>query len=198
MIAPWTPCVGALGDRAAGTDGGRRDDDRQVDRVGDGGQARVGLDAEDAGALGVDRADGAAERAADQVPEHVRPTLPSFSVAPMTATDAGRKIASSGLRAAPRTSLARSDQIVRRNMASTTPAWLLLLQVGVSSRPGRRRGLSVRHGGGTLGEDAKRMLRPCSGWPSVTATTSTSRARWRPSSRSATPVSRARRRRPGS
>ena len=35
----------------------------------------------------------------------------------------------------------------------------------------------------------KRILRPCSGWPSATATMSTSPARWRRSSRSATPVS---------
>ena len=50
--------------------------------------------------------------------ESVRPTLPSFSVAPTTATEVGLKKASRGLRAAPRTSLARSVRPVGRFTAA--------------------------------------------------------------------------------
>ena len=64
------PLGGALGDQA-GYARGRGDDHREVDGVGDRGEVRVGLDPEDAGALRVDREDRAAERAADEVPEHV-------------------------------------------------------------------------------------------------------------------------------
>ena len=62
------------------------------------------VDAEDAVALGVDRVDGAAERRGEQVLQHVRPTLPGASVAPMTATERGVKKDCSGWRPCLKTS----------------------------------------------------------------------------------------------
>src|SRR5690606_36039704 len=47
----------------------RRDDDRQLDRLRDLGQGGIGLDSEDARPARVDRENGPAERAADEVPD---------------------------------------------------------------------------------------------------------------------------------
>ena len=61
--------LGAFADDA-GHAGGRRDDDGQVHLLGYVGDVLIGLDAEHAGPLGVDRENGAAEGAADQVPQN--------------------------------------------------------------------------------------------------------------------------------
>ena len=54
----------------------RRDDDREVDRLADRGDGRIGLDAEDRRPGRVDRVDRAAERRGQQVPQDRPPDRP--------------------------------------------------------------------------------------------------------------------------
>ncbi len=68
-IAAFTPAVDALADDA-GHGRRRRDDDGEIDGVGNRLDVRVRLDAEHARALRVDRKHRAAERAADEIPEN--------------------------------------------------------------------------------------------------------------------------------
>ena len=82
---PADPGVDALADHA-GNRRRRRDDDRQVDRLGQIGEARVRPDPQHVRPVRIDRVDRPAERAADQVPEDRPPDAPGLSVAPMTAT----------------------------------------------------------------------------------------------------------------
>ena len=77
MIAALTPAVDAFADDAGhGRRGG--DDHRQVHLGGHSRDCRVGLDAQHTRPLGVYGEDRTAERAAHQVPEEVRPTLPGL------------------------------------------------------------------------------------------------------------------------
>ena len=68
MTAPWTPAATHSANQAGNGSGGGGDD-REVHFLGDGGDVRVGLDAENARAFGVDGINGALEAAAAHVLE---------------------------------------------------------------------------------------------------------------------------------
>ena len=107
MIAPLTPAAAHSAIRP-GTDGGGVTITARSIRPGISRSVGIGAHAKDVVALGVDGQTVPPNGLLIRFHSTVRPTLPSFSVAPMTATERGRKIASSGLLVARRTSDALS------------------------------------------------------------------------------------------
>ena len=77
-----------LGDEA-GDGGGRRGDDRQVRRGRQGGQRRIARPALDLAVLGIDEPDRSGKAAVDEVRAVITPTLASWTLAPISATDLG-------------------------------------------------------------------------------------------------------------